>query len=196
MATIQRLWSTKRRFRILAAIFGVALIYLLPFLAMPGFAAIYLKLEGIDGESTSLAFPKMIQVDSVQWGSGRGISMPKAGGDREVSAASVSEINLSKPMDKASLPIFREAVAGQTGKAATIYFTSTAGGGQETAYYEITLSDVLVSSFSQGSGGDRPSESLSLNFTKIALKYTPQGAEGKSGTAINASYDLTTGKAQ
>jgi type VI protein secretion system component Hcp len=46
-------------------------------------------------------------------------------------------------------------------------------GGQE--YYKIKLTDILVSGIqstggSTSSGGDRPTESLSLNFTKITFR--------------------------
>lgn len=192
MAKIQRLWSTKRQFRILAVIFGVALIYLLPFFAVPGFAAIYLKIDGIAGESMSQLHPNTIELSSVQFGVGRSISSPAGGATRTASPASVSEITVTKTMDKASVPLFKEAVIGQVGKNAVIYFTRN-GFDQEETYYEIGLTNVLLSGFTQSSGGDIPSESLSLNFTKIGLKYTPYSG-GKAGTPVSGGYDLTTSK--
>ncbi|MDA1073591.1 MAG: type VI secretion system tube protein Hcp, partial [Proteobacteria bacterium] len=38
-------------------------------------------------------------------------------------------------------------------------------------YLTVELTDAIVSSYSASSGGDRPSESFSLNFTKIMYKY-------------------------
>jgi type VI secretion system secreted protein Hcp len=61
-------------------------------------------------------------------------------------------------------------------------------------YYQITLSDVLVSGFSQSSGGDVSSESMSLNYTKFKMTYTPYSPSGVKGTPISAGYDLTTGQ--
>ena len=63
----------------------------------------------------------------------------------------------------------------------------------EEGDYTITLSDVLVSSFSQSSGGEVPAESISLNYTKIEMIYTPYDAKGTKGTPVRAGYDLTTG---
>lgn len=37
----------------------------------------------------------------------------------------------------------------------------------------IHLTDVLITSYSQGGGGDRPTESLSLNFSRITFTATP-----------------------
>jgi len=57
------------------------------------------------------------------------------------------------------------------------------------AYYKVNLTDVLLSSDSISSGGDRPSESISLNFTKIAL--TSISLKGESQTF---SFDLAEDK--
>src|SRR5688500_12100846 len=142
MAQIQRRWSTKRQFRILAMIFGVALIYLLPFFAMPGLAAIYLKIDGIEGESTSSAFPKMIEVYSLQFNAGRAISKQSGNSNRTSSAPTFSEIIITKGMDKSSVPLFKESVIGASGKSGVLYFTQT-GEGNEVSYYEIALTNAL-----------------------------------------------------
>ncbi len=39
-------------------------------------------------------------------------------------------------------------------------------------YLEIKMQPVFVTSYSVSGGGDRPTESLSINFTKIEFKYT------------------------
>ena len=59
----------------------------------------------------------------------------------------------------------------------------------------VTLSDVLVSSFQSNpsgssSGGERPTESISLNFTKIEWSYQPQGG----AVQIKGGWDLATNK--
>ncbi|MFN7140358.1 MAG: Hcp family type VI secretion system effector [Limisphaerales bacterium] len=195
MATIRRLWSTQYRLRFLAITLGVGLIYLLPFLTVPGLAAIYMKIDGIDGDAVEVNHSKWIEVDSIQWGTSRAIATVGAGGgDRETSAPAFSDVTITKRMDRASAPLFFDAVAGKSGKTATIHITQETEG--QPVYYELTLSDILISSFSQsGPAGDRPSETISLNFTKIGVKYTPINS-GKTGTSISYSYDLATGKAQ
>ena len=57
--------------------------------------------------------------------------------------------------------------------------------------YELT--NTLVSSYSCSSGGDKPMESVSLNFTKFEYKYITRDAKG-SPTPKTASYDLATAK--
>jgi len=62
-------------------------------------------------------------------------------------------------------------------------------GGNQPDFYVITLEDVLVSSFTQGGGGDRPTESLSLNFTKIEWNYMYQDARGVV-QSVKTAWDL------
>ncbi len=42
------------------------------------------------------------------------------------------------------------------------------------------------------SGGDRPSESISLNFTQIEIDVIPQNADGTAGTKFPVTYNLQT----
>jgi type VI secretion system secreted protein Hcp len=45
-----------------------------------------------------------------------------------------------------------------------------------------TLKNVIISSISiGGGGGDRPVETLTLNYTKINWTYAPQQGEGAEG---------------
>lgn len=179
----------------LLVFFCVGLIYALPVMTIPGFAAMYLKIEGVDGEVTAKGHEKWIEINSAQWGVGRGVSAP-SGGTREASAPSFSELTLTKLTDKTTPFFFLQAATG-TGRQVDIHWTQSSALGGEVVYYAITLSDVLVSGFSQSSGGDRPAESISLNYSKFQMTYTPiDPATGKAGTPISAAYDLTTAKGQ
>ena len=54
-----------------------------------------------------------------------------------------------------------------------------ASGANADDFLKIKLEDVLISSYqlagASGGGDDRPTESLSLNFTKIEFDYQPPG---------------------
>jgi type VI secretion system secreted protein Hcp len=45
------------------------------------------------------------------------------------------------------------------------------------------------------SGGDRPSESISLNFAKIEFKDMGKKADGTAGDQLAVNYDLGAQKA-
>jgi type VI secretion system secreted protein Hcp len=50
----------------------------------------------------------------------------------------------------------------------------------------------MLSGYSSSSGGDRPSESISLNFTQIEIDVIPQNADGTAGTKFPVTYNLQT----
>lgn len=156
---------------------------------------IYMSIPGITGEVTTKGFAGDIELHSFQWGVGRGISSPTGGSsDRESSTPSVSEITITKNMDKTSPKLLDAILSGKDEQEVDIYFVNITrgdGGLGTQVYAEYKLSDVLVSGYSVSSGGDRPTESLSLNFTKVEYSYFAQNADGTT-TPIVTNYDLTT----
>lgn len=51
-------------------------------------------------------------------------------------------------------------------------------------YLILELEEAIISSYSASSGGDRPSESFSINFTKISYQYNAyDGSKVTTGTA-------------
>ncbi|HVW54544.1 MAG TPA: type VI secretion system tube protein Hcp [Rhizobiaceae bacterium] len=155
--------------------------------------AIYLKYEGIDGEATQDQHQKWIDINSLQWGVGRGIStVSGSAANREASEPSVSEVVVTKMMDIASTKLLTEAVTGRDGKTVEIHFVTTGNPGMTYAEYKLT--GALISGYSVSSGGERPSESISINFTKIEYKMTPYDDKNKAGTPVTVSYDLSTTK--
>jgi type VI secretion system secreted protein Hcp len=155
--------------------------------------AIYLHYDGIDGEATQDDHKKWIDIGSLTFGVGRGIASPVgSAGNRGASQPSVSEITITKLMDGASPKLFTESVTGEKGKVVKIHLVTTGNPG--VTYTEYTLTDTLISGYSISSGGERPQESISLNFTKIEYKFTPLEKDNKAGTPVTVSYDLATAK--
>jgi len=155
--------------------------------------AIYIKFDGIDGKVTAQGHEKWIAVDSLQWGVGRAISSAVGSAkDREASKPSISEVSITKLMDESSPLIFTEACVGKS-KKIDIHLC-TVGTDQIDTYMEYVLEDCMVSGYSVSSGGDRPSESISLSFTKMEMKFIPYDDAGKATSPIPAGYDMALGK--
>jgi type VI secretion system secreted protein Hcp len=154
---------------------------------------IYMKYEGVDGDVTAEGHEKWIELNSFQWGVGRGISSPTGGSsDRESSAPSASEVVVTKATDVATPKLLNEALQGE-GVTVEVDFCKTDKGVLEV-YLKVTLTNTLISGYSCSSGGDRPSESLSLNFTKVEYKNTGMGAAGDTGSPEGVTYDLGLAK--
>jgi type VI secretion system secreted protein Hcp len=132
---------------------------------------IYMNYDGIQGGVTTQGHEKWIEVSSFQFGVGRAIGTAARGAiARENSEPSFSEITITKPMDVASVDLFQQGAFGKLDKKVNLDFTTTAQG-QTTTFLKIKLKGVGISHFSHSSAGDNPTESLSLNFTKITYTY-------------------------
>lgn len=139
----------------------------------------------INGESTVAKHDKWITVDSIQFGVGRSITSIGGGGDRETSNPSFSEVTFSKSTDVASTELFMQATCGKSLGKAEVHFIQTGGtAAKGQVYLTLELDEAVVSSYSMSSSGDRPSESFSINFTKVSYKYDKyDGDKITAGTA-------------
>ena len=145
----------------------------------------------INGDSIVDGHEKWITISSLQLGVGRSISTSGGGADRETSNPSFPELTLTKSTDIASADLFMQAVCGKSLGKAEIHFLQTGGADKkQQVYMKIELTDAIVSSYSASSGGDRPSESISLNFTQISYQYDAFSGD-KVTTGTPKKWDLT-----
>lgn len=94
------------------------------------------------------------------------------GGGGGGGAGKVNEIVITKSLDKADTKLALFCANGKHIPKATI--TVRKAGKHPQVYLVITMENTLISSYQvsgHGSGGENPTESVSLNFTKLALKY-------------------------
>jgi type VI secretion system secreted protein Hcp len=143
--------------------------------------AIYMKYGSIKGDTTEDGHIGWISLDSFQWGVGRGISTPTGNShNRESSAPSVGEITAAKTTDAATVALLTESLHGE-GKDVTIDFCKTEKD-KLRVYLTYHLSNAMVSGYAANSGHDVPTETFSLNFTKVACKVWPMDSKGDRGT--------------
>lgn len=156
----------------------------------------YLKLTGVDGESTTKGFEKWIGLDSFQWGAHNTTSAVGTG--KGAGRAEISEFSVTKQMDKASPKLFQSCCGGKHYDKASLYLRK-AGGGKEAMTYlkfefaELFLTDVQWSGASGSHGGDTPMEHLNFSFGKVEIAYFPQKADGSPDGQIKAGWDLKQG---
>jgi type VI secretion system secreted protein Hcp len=187
--------TMKRNSSILLAVAAVTL-----FTALPAHAAAvdyFLKIEGIDGESTDATHRGEIIIESFSWGMSNAGTFAGGGGGG-AGKVSMQDIHFTRRLDKASPMLMLACATGQHIPTAKLTCRKSGSDGSQVEYYTITLNDVLVSGVSTGgtSGDPLPTESISLNFTKIEWVYVPVDADGKPGEPVRAEYDLDSGTAQ
>ena len=155
----------------------------------------YLKLGKIEGSVTAEGYENWIECQSFQWGVGKGVSTPTGSAkDRACSTASISEVVVSKMFDKASIALFKNAVAGMDKAQDAKIHLCQSDGTKIGPYVQYELTNTLISGYSVSSGGDRPSESVSLNFTKVQIKFTEGDAAASEANPVVAGFDIATGK--
>ena len=155
--------------------------------------AIYVQIQGIDGDATHSKHEKWLDIDSMQWGVGRAIMTPTgSAANREASEPSVSEVTLTKSMDSSSAQLLQEVCTGHETKLVKIDLVTTGNPGDTYLKYE--LHNCLVSGYSVSTGGDRPAESVSLNFTKIKMLYIKYNDKHEVQGQFPAQYDLSSTK--
>ncbi|MBX9699501.1 MAG: type VI secretion system tube protein Hcp [Acetobacteraceae bacterium] len=141
------------------------------------------------GESKVEGFTDYFEVNSFQFGVGRGIASASGTSVREGGMVSVSEITLTKAADNASIKLFEEALHGPLDRKVEVAFIRTGKGNKPVAYITMKLEGCAISGFSMSSGGDRPTESLTLNFDKVEYNYDPI-ADDLGGKPTKYSWDL------
>ena len=157
---------------------------------------IYIKYGDIKGDVTAEGHKGSdgwVEINSFSFGVGRGISSPVGGSeDREATAPSVSEITMSKPMDVSSVSWLEAALWGE-GVDVQIDFCKTDKDKLEV-YSTYILNQCMVSGYSLSSGGDRPTESLSLNFAKFTYTFIKMNSDGTPGDSPRTGYDIGMAK--
>jgi len=160
--------------------------------AVPASADRYLKLDGIEGESTAKGFERQIEVLSFSWGVSQS-SSTAGGGGGGAGKVSFQDFHFVKEIDKSSPVLFQSTVSGNRIKNGMLSFVRSGGGPRAVVLYQIELKEILIGLLQQDSASDTvPTEQISLNFDQITLRYFPANQDGSVGAPIEATYDAST----
>ena len=150
----------------------------------------YLKIAGIDGESTKKGVENHIEVLSWSWGETNSGSMSHGGGGG-TGKVSMQDFNFSMTINKATSKLWLACATGEHLKEALL--TCREAGKEQQVYFTVKFTDLLISSYQiGGAAGDdhKPVDHVSFNYTKIETEYKPQKADGTLESPIKAGYDL------
>ena len=156
----------KKAARILFA--GLLAIGVLAWQAPGAKAASYMKIEGIQGESTDQKHQGWIEVLSVQWGTTR---RPTSGRAAQPGRGA-GTVSITKRTDKSSALLMQY---NSTGKHIGKVYLDLGGSRDRQRYMTYELTNVRISSYEpSASGGGVPMETITLNYEKFKQAYTPQ----------------------
>ena len=157
----------------------------------------FLKIEGVDGESTDDKHKAWIEVLSYSWG----VTHPMSGtasstGSLSAGRADFHDLSIVKALDKASPKLMLDCAGGTHYKTVTLSLNRASGDKEQFMEYKFT--DVAVSSYRPGGSGHGetiPLEEISFHYGKVETKYTQTKVEGgKAAGSVAAGWDLKSNK--
>jgi type VI secretion system secreted protein Hcp len=148
----------------------------------------FLKLDGIKGESQDHKHKDEIHIESFSWGmSQTGASATGGGGG--AGKVAVHDISITKFVDKASPALMLNCCGGKHIKEGLI--TVRKAGEKPVEYLKIKLNDIIVSGVqAAGHGSDLLTENVTLNFAKFHVEYTEQAADGTGKPGGEMGWDV------
>lgn len=150
----------------------------------------FLKIDGVDGESQDDKHAKEIDILAWSWGASSSGTMHVGGGGGAGKAA-IQDVSVTKYVDKASKALLEKCTKGEHFKTAVL--TVRKAGGTPLEYIKIELEELLITSVSTGGSGgeDRLTENVTLNFKKFKYNYVPQKADGTGDAAMTFAWDIS-----
>ncbi|MEA3084931.1 type VI secretion system tube protein Hcp [Paraburkholderia fungorum] len=154
---------------------------------------IFLKISGIDGESQDSTHKNEIEIANWGWRISQASNM-HAGSGGGAGKATVHDLAFEHYIDRASPNLMKYCLGGKHINEATL--VARKAGGNPLEYLKITMSDVIVTVVqpSGSSEDERMREQVHLSFAKVKQEYVVQNAQGGSGGAVTASYDIKGNK--
>jgi len=153
----------------------------------------FLKLEGLKGESGDDAHKGEIDVLAWSWGASQSGTM-HTGGGAGAGKANFQDVSVTKWVDKSSHALLKAVAVGQHVKSALL--TVRKAGEKPLEYIKLTMKDCLISSISTGGSGgeDRLTENITINFGNFVYEYTPQKEDGSGDAVLPFSFDIKANK--
>lgn len=151
-------------------------------------ADMFLKLDGVDGESTDSKHRGEIEIESFSWGLNQ--TAAQGGGGGGAGKVSVQDFHFVANTGIQSPPLLVATATGARFQKAML--TLRKPGERQPEYLKVQLEEVLVSSYQVGgsSGADGPIDQFSLSFQRIQVSVAQQRPDGAIGETVSGGYDL------
>jgi type VI secretion system secreted protein Hcp len=134
----------------------------------------YLKLDGIDGESLEPNHGNELTLQSFSWGI------------TSTTAPQMNALHVVMAADRAAPLLMRKSATKERITSAVL----TVRNGNSQDYMKWTFGNILVTSFQiNGGGTNRPTVTVDLLPSKVDVEYRAQLSNGGLGPAVKGSWD-------
>jgi type VI secretion system secreted protein Hcp len=151
----------------------------------------YLTIKGVDGPSTS----KKNAIDIIAYSFGAEQTSTyqsgSSGNEAKAGRANIHNLSITKVLDVTSPLLFDHCVTGDILPEVTLAYDKPVKDAQED-YYQIIMTDALITSIGQSGSQDNPSESVTFAFQKVKLGYAAEKDDGSLNGMVFKGFDTTT----
>jgi type VI secretion system secreted protein Hcp len=155
---------------------------------------IYLKLEGIDGESIDETHKGWIELAKFTWSVDANVTF-EVGQGGQAKQAHIHEISVEKFCDKSSVILWKNCTTGRHIPKATISCLKL-DGETRVEYLKIDLNDIMLKKVNwTGATEDVLTESVDLVFAEFKQTYTLQRDLGGAGGGREFGFNIQTARA-
>lgn len=152
---------------------------------------IILEIALIKGNCTLQGHVGQIVVNSFSHSVALPMSGDMANTERTAGRPQFSEMSFSKMTDQSTPALYSACTAGTKLTTATVHIGRNEGG-VFMSLMKYVMTNPMVSNISTSGGGGMPSDSFSLNFTKITSEFTQQNPDSTKKGVATWGWDLTT----
>jgi type VI secretion system secreted protein Hcp len=152
---------------------------------------VFLKLDGIAGESTLKGLEEWIELSDFSWGA-QDTAASSTGGGGGAGRAAPLDTSFSGPTSKASPLLFRSTVTGQHIKTGQVVVARQAGG-RLVQFLKWELTDVVIDFYKiDAPAAATPTDTGGLAFGRVRFSYYPVDSRGRVGEPVAVEWDTTT----
>jgi len=155
---------------------------------------IFLKIDGISGESSDTSHKDEINVLSYTWGESQPV-VPSSGSGGAAGKVTMQDFHFAMRVNKASPKLFLACASGAHIKNAILTVRRAGAGAPE--FLKWTFTDITVASYQTAGNtptGDPLTDQVNLRFAKIEVEYKPVKPDGSLDAPVKAGWDLTANK--
>lgn len=151
----------------------------------------FLKVDGVTGESTAEKHRGEMDVLAWSWGQSTGAARTGRG---TLPAACIQDLSLTKYIDSASPALITNSLVGQVAPTAVLVIRK--GGERPLDFLTLTMRNVTVAAYNTGGSGgeDRLTENVTLHFESMQGRYQRQNSDG-SPVGDPITFEIAVGSA-
>ena len=153
----------------------------------------FLKVEGVTGESKDSNHTGWTDITSFSWGASQPGNM-SVGGGGGAGKVNFNDLHVNALIDKFTTAILKHCSSGK--HLTKVELSVCKAGGQQVEYARITLEDVLVTSvqYTGADNGDTVGVTYAFQAAKVKQQYWEQTSAGGKGAESSAGWNIKENK--